>query len=391
MMRTGGLAVDKPSRLDWPTRLQMARDGVMVLIGLGLVMWMVGIFISKVTNVVLVVCLGLVFQLLLSPVVERLSRVWRRGWAVLLVVLGTVVLVVSGGSTLIAVLSHQLVGLVGKLPRDFSVISGRAPGLLQWLNRLGVKISISSIEGRVLSSAGTASTFVLSRVVGLVTHLVGSIVESVITLFITVYLLIDGQRIHAAIVRLVPAPQREGLLAVEHTLGRVVGGYVRGQLLLSSIVGIAFGLGSWTIGLPYPLVIAILSAVMELIPLLGPVLGAILPVLLALLSSRPWIMVPEVLALLALVHIIESQFLGPRIIRAQVGLHPVLSVVALMIGADLWGLWGALFAVPAAGIIVAAWVAGVRVWRDKVVLPAGATTTSSEAALPPANVEQPPL
>jgi len=363
--------VEKPTRPDWPARLQMARDGVMVLIGLGLVVWMVATFISRITNVVLVVCLGLVFQMLLSPLVERLSRVWPRGWAVFVVVLGSVLIVVGGGGTTVALLTHQMVGLVAKLPRDLTAVSAKAPGLLQWVNRLGLKVSAANVESKILSNAGVASSFVLTRVVGLVTHLVGSVVEAAITLFITIYLLIDGERIHIGIVRLVPAPQREGLLAVEHTLGRVVGGYVRGQLLLSSIVGVAFGLGSWTIGLPYPLVIGIVSAVMELIPLLGPILGAILPVLLALLSSRPWIMVPEVLALLGLVHLIESQLLGPRIIRAQVGLHPVLSVVALMIGADLWGVWGALFAVPAAGIIVAAWVAAGRVWREKVVLPAG--------------------
>ncbi len=362
--------MDKPQRLDWLTRLRAARDAVMVLIGLGLVFWMVAIFISRVTNVVLVVVLGLIFQMLLSPIVERLSKVWPRGWAIFVVVLGSLVIVVGGGGTMVALLTHQLVGLVRRMPNDLTDLTQRAPGLLRWVNHLGLKVTASSIESKILSSAGVASSFVLTRLVGLITHLVDSVVESAITLFITIYLLIDGERIHLGIVRLVPAPQREGLLAVEHTLGRVVGGYVRGQLLLSSIVGVAFGLGSWMIGLPYPLVIGIVSSVMELIPLLGPILGAILPVLLALLSPRPWVNTGEVLALLGLVHLIESQLLGPRIIRAQVGLHPVLSVVALMIGADLWGVWGALFAVPAAGIIVAAWVAAVRVWREKVVIPA---------------------
>jgi predicted PurR-regulated permease PerM len=354
----------------------------MVLIGLGLVGWMLVAFISRVTNVVLVICLGLVFQMLLSPLVDRLSRWWPRGWAILAVVAGSVLMVVGGGGAMVALLTHQIGGLVNRLPKDFNVLSGQAPGLLQWLNHLGIKISLPAIESRVLGQIGVASTFVLHRIVSIVTHLVGSVVEAAVTIFITIYLLVDAERIHGAIVRLVPPAQREGLLAIEHTLGRVVGGYVRGQLLLSSIVGMAFGLGSWGIGLPYPLVVGILSAVMELIPLLGPILGAVLPVLLALMNAHPFIRVPEVLALLGLVHLIESQLLGPRIIRTQVGLHPVLSVVALMIGADLWGVWGALVAVPSAGILVAAWVAGVRVWRDKVVIPAS-QTNGSELALPP--------
>jgi predicted PurR-regulated permease PerM len=135
------------------------------------------------------------------------------------------------------------------------------------------------------------------------------------------------------------------------------------------MVGLAFGIGAELIGMPYATVIGVVAAFMELIPLLGPMLGAVLPVTMALLGNQPWTQVPEVLALLGLVHLLESQVLAPRIIRSQVGLHPVLSAVALMVGADLKGVLGALFAVPAAGILVAAWVAGVRVWRERVVLP----------------------
>ncbi len=367
----------KPSRTDWARRLTMARDGVMVIMGAGLIIWVLALFIAHILNVVLVICLGLIFQMLLSPLVDRLSRVWPRNWAILVVVAGTVLIVVAGGGTMVEILVHQLAGLVGRIPKDVAIVKTRMPGLLEWVRHVGVKTNLSSIEGRILSS----SSFIIGRVVSLLTHFVDSIVETAITLFITVYLLVDAERIHSSIVRLVPPPQREGLLAAEHTLGRVVGGYVRGQLLLSSIVGLAFGLGSWIIGLPYPVVVGIIAAVMELIPLIGPVLGAVLPVLLAALSARPLLTVAEVLMLLGVVHLIESQLLGPRIIRSQVGLHPVLSVVALMIGADLWGIWGALIAVPAAGIVVAAWVAAVRLWREKVVLPAGPDEHSQ--ALPP--------
>lgn len=372
----------------WRRRLAMSRDAVMVAVGLGLVVWVVGMFLSRVANVVLVLCLALVFEMLLSPLVDRLSRYWGRGWAVLAVVFAAFVTVVGGGAFLIALLTTQIAHLVDRLPHDLAIVSVHIPGFLHTLKRFGFKVSVGSIEGHLIGSLGNISKLVgnlsravLTRLVDLVTNVVDSVVESAITIFVTIYLLVDAERIHAAVLRLVPPRQREGFLAVEHTLGRVVGGYVRGQLALSSIVGLAFGLGCWLIGLPYPLLIGILAAIMELIPLLGPVLGAILPVVLALFSGRLWVEVPEVLVLLALVHLIESQLLGPRIIRQQVGLHPVLSVVALMIGADLWGVWGALFAVPAAGIIVAGWVAGVRVWREKVVV--GPAEGPAEAPLAP--------
>ncbi|MHB1611274.1 MAG: AI-2E family transporter, partial [Sulfobacillus sp.] len=266
----------------------------------------------------------------------------------------------------------------------FHVVVQHTPGILNGLSNIGLKINVPQIEDKIFSSMGQMSTLVVRQTVVIVTNLIDFIVDGVIILFITVYLLLEADRIQMAVLRLVPNQHRESLLAVEHTLTRVVGGYVRGQFLLSLIVGTGFGLGSWIIGLPYPLVIGVFASVMELIPLLGPVLGAILPLILALFNN-PWVAVPEVLVLLAAIHLVESQILGPRIIRNQVGLHPVLSVVALMIGAELQGIWGALFAVPAAGILVAAWVAAVRVWREKVVLPSQTAASSGDT-----NPEQPP-
>ncbi|POB09264.1 hypothetical protein CO251_16385 [Sulfobacillus sp. hq2] len=357
---------------NWATRLAMARDAVLVILGAGLVLMALWWVLSRLGNVVVVLMMAVMFEITLSPLVERLALYWRRPWAVLLVVLTTVVVFAVGGVLLITVIASQLANLVAKLPQEIQTVTQTTPGLMAWFRHNGVQLNVVELEDRLVSSLGQVSSFLVTQTVNIVTHLVDTIVDAAITLFITVYLLLDATRIQSGVLRLIPHKQREGLLAVEHTLARVVGGYVRGQIALSVIVGTAFGFGTWLIGLPYPLVIGVFAAVMELIPMLGPVLGAILPIILALFG-RPWIQVPEVLVLLAAAHLLESQILGPRIIRSQVGIHPVVSVIALMIGATLRGILGALFAVPIAGIIVAAWVAGVRVWREKVVLPSQPT------------------
>lgn len=357
---------------NWATRLAMARDAVLVILGAGLVLMALWWVLSRLGNVVVVLMMAVMFEITLSPLVERLALYWRRPWAVLLVVLTTVVVFAVGGVLLITVIASQLANLVAKLPQEIQTVTQTTPGLMAWFRHNGVQLNVVELEDRLVSSLGQVSSFLVTQTVNIVTHLVDTIVDAAITLFITVYLLLDATRIQSGVLRLIPHKQREGLLAVEHTLARVIGGYVRGQIALSVIVGTAFGFGTWLIGLPYPLVIGVFAAVMELIPMLGPVLGAILPIILALFG-RPWIQVPEVLVLLAAAHLLESQILGPRIIRSQVGIHPVVSVIALMIGATLRGILGALFAVPIAGIIVAAWVAGVRVWREKVVLPSQPT------------------
>lgn len=371
-----------------PNRFNMAiartRDIVLVIIGIGIILIAAAMALSRVANVVVVLVLAMMFEITLSPLVEKVALVWKRPWAVLVIVGTSVLLLVAGGVLLVTVIAAQLATLVTKLPGEFHVVVQHTPGILNGLSNIGLKINVPQIEDKIFSSMGQMSTLVVRQTVVIVTNLIDFIVDGVIILFITVYLLLEADRIQMAVLRLVPNQHRESLLAVEHTLTRVVGGYVRGQFLLSLIVGTGFGLGSWIIGLPYPLVIGVFASVMELIPLLGPVLGAILPLILALFYN-PWVAVPEVLVLLAAIHLVESQILGPRIIRNQVGLHPVLSVVALMIGAELQGIWGALFAVPAAGILVAAWVAAVRVWREKVVLPSQTAASSGDT-----NPEQPP-
>lgn len=348
-------------------QLAKVRDIVLIVIGSGIILLSTWWALGRIGNVVFVVLMALMFEITLSPVVDRLTGRFSRPWTVLIVMALVVLILGGGGGYLLTVMTGQIAALVGRLPVDFQRLQ-TLPWFRNTIHELGPHISVLAIENRIFSSVGQLSTVVLTQTVNVVTQFVDGIVDGAIILFITVYLLLDAERIQSAIVRLVPEQHKEGLLAVEHTLGRVIGGYVRGQVSLSLMIGSAFGIGSWLIGLPYPLVIGVVAGLMELIPLLGPILGAILPIILAFFSN-PWVEVPEVLVLLGAVHLLESQILAPRIIRSYVGLHPVLSVVALMIGAELQGVTGALFAVPVAGIIVAAWVAAVRVWREKVVLP----------------------
>lgn len=348
--------------------LAALRDLVLVVVGVSAIIYGLWFLLSRLGRVVLIVILAVIFTITLSPLVDRLSLRWRRPWAVLVVVLGAVVVLVGGGAILGTVMTGQIVSLIRKVPPNVQHLSNLAPGVLAWLNHNDVHVNVAEIESKILANAGKVSSFVVSQTFNIVTNVIGGVVDGAIVLFVTIYWLLDAERMQAAVLRLVPVQNRDLLIAVEHTLTRVVGGYVRGQLLLSAVVGTAFGIGSWVIGLPYPLLIGALAGFMELIPLLGPILGAVVPFIMAL-TSHPLVQVPEVAILFAAVHLLESQILGPRIIRSQVGLHPVLSVLALMIGADWQGLWGALFAVPAAGILVAAWVAAVRVWRERVVLP----------------------
>lgn len=345
--------------------LARLRDLLMIIIMAGIILFAAERVLSRLHEVVIVLLLTTTIVITLNPLVNLLSRRWKRGWAVLTVVAVAMILVFGGLATLSSIIVIQIQHLARQLPADLQRLM---PSILGTLDRAGIHLNLKDIEHSALQNATSTSTTVLHGTVAIVSGIVKSLVDTVLIIFLTIYLLLDAARIGMSLQRLVPRKSVPGFLAVEGTVVRVVGGYVRGQLLLSLLIGLAFGLGSAVMGLPDAVLIAFIAALGEMIPLLGPVIGAVLPFVFALLN-HPAVHVPEVLILVLGIHLLESDVLGPRIMRGQVGLHPVLSVTALLIGATWLGIWGALFAVPTAGIIVAALRAGAKAWKSYAVEP----------------------
>jgi predicted PurR-regulated permease PerM len=179
---------------------------------------------------------------------------------------------------------------------------------------------------------------------------------------LSVYLLIDGARLKRWIQRNAPLPQRERAQFVMHTLERVVGGYIRGQLTLSILIGVLVGVGMTIFRLPYAVLLGVLAFVLEFIPVLGTLTSGAVCVLIAL--SQGWLVAAGVLIYFIVVHVFEGDIVGPRIVGKAVGLHPALSLVTLIAGAELFGIWGAVLAAPLAGLIQALLIAIWQNWRE---------------------------
>ncbi len=145
------------------------------------------------------------------------------------------------------------------------------------------------------------------------------------------------------------------------TLQRVVGGYLRGQLLLCGFIGVLVGVGMQIIGVPFALLLGVLAFVLEFIPVLGTLVSGAICVLLAL--TRGWVIALIVLVYFVVVHVIEGDVVGPRLVGKAIGLHPVISLAALIAGAELFGIGGALLASPVAGVLQALLVAIWVEWR----------------------------
>jgi predicted PurR-regulated permease PerM len=296
----------------------------------------------------------------LAPVVKFLERVMPRFLAILIVYL----LVLGALSALLYLIVRtaivQFVSLSGYV--RFLLTPGEnaqfAP-LEQILQSFGISQSqIASARDQVVASIeGFAGS-----IVPLLTGLVGAILDVILVAVLSIYLLADGSRMFVWLRGNMPVPQQGRMKFLLDTLQRVVGGYIRGQLLLCGLVGLLVGVGMQIIGVPFALLLGVLAFVLEFIPVLGTLVSGAICVLLAL--TKGWIIAVIVLVYFVVVHVLEGDVVGPRIVGKTIGLHPVVSLVALIAGSELFGIAGALLASPVAGVLQALLIAIWTDWRE---------------------------
>src|SRR6266571_581532 len=295
----------------------------------------------------------------LAPAVKLLERVMPRFLAILIVYL----IVLGALSTLLYLIVSTAIAQVISLSDYVRFLltpgkSGQLTPLEQTLRSLGISQSqIASTRDQVVASIeGFAGS-----VVPLLTGIVGAVLDVILVAVISIYLLAGGARVSNWLRGNMPGQLQGRMRLLLDTLQRVVGGYIRGQLLLCGLIGILVGVGMQVIGVPFALLLGVLAFVLEFIPVLGTLVSGAICVLLAL--TKGWVTAVIVLVYFVVVHVIEGDVVGPRIVGKAVGLHPVVSLAALIAGAELFGIAGALLASPVAGVLQALLIAIWLEWR----------------------------
>jgi predicted PurR-regulated permease PerM len=179
---------------------------------------------------------------------------------------------------------------------------------------------------------------------------------------IAFYLLVDLSNFTAMVRRLVPPRHRAEVEHVGGELAKVVGGFVRGQLLIALFVGAATSTALGLVGLRFWLVIGVIAGFANLVPLLGPFVAGVLGVTVALVTDGLGLAV-LVMVLMTGVQQLESSVLSPLIMGRTVRIHPLAVLFGVLIAAALWGVLGMLLVVPA---VAAAKVLASHVWRTRV-------------------------
>jgi predicted PurR-regulated permease PerM len=333
---------------EWARRRDVAITLFISSIGLLFLLWLAGHVIS--TLVLLAIAMLIAYAL--TPAVNALARTVPRWLAVAVVYVIFVGCLVGILAVTVNSIANEVMSLVQYVHALLTPgQGGRSGGAIQ---HLLARLGISSTQVRDAAQAALAQARGLAgSVLPVISGVATVVIDLVVVIVLSIYFLADGPRVGRWLRTRSPVSQRERAIFVLETCNRVLGGYIRGQVTLCALVGLLVGFGmQFVFHLPFAILLGIFAFLLEFIPFLGVFVSGLACVLVGLFSGGPLVAF-LVLGYFVLVHIFEGDVVGPRIVGAAVGIHPAVSLVALIIGAEVFGLWGALFAAPVAGVLQA--------------------------------------
>jgi predicted PurR-regulated permease PerM len=381
------------------------------LVGLPLVLLLLWTVASAVAHVVFLFLVAGLVALLLDPLVRALGRLRiPRGFSIAVVYLSFAAALVVSAIAIGAVVIDQSREAADRIDTYLTVERGQTgetdaerdvDRLQAWLDDHGLERIQVREQGQdfVDSLRDADPQEYTSRVIDFLEGAALSIFELlfslVLIIVVSVYMLLDMGRLSAAVDRRFPPHPASGSLIPR--MEGALAGYVRGQLLLSLIIGVSAGVGLWVLGMlgwangmdRYALLFGAWVGATELIPYLGPWLGAIPPVIYALVVdpvSAIWVTL-----LFLAIHQIEGHIVVPNVMGSALRLHPLLVIFGLLAGGEIYGLPGIFVALPLLAGLRALWeFAGERVqlesWREEGTVPVEVEIEEAPPPPPAANV-----
>jgi predicted PurR-regulated permease PerM len=348
-------------------------------------------------TIFLVLVVASLAALVLAPLVRLLSRALPRGLAILCSYVAVIVLVALVAAGLATPVATQLIHLEHNLPTLTRDANRDLADIQRFFDRHGIKIHIlkqgqsalSTLEKDLLKRSGAIVSF--SR--GLLSKAVSVGIDLILILVLSIYMLVYSRDIGRLVRRLMPdgdgTPEDDYPTLVQ----RAVSGYVRGQLLFSLAMGLAvaltvtvFGLvGLFPAGTTYSWFFGVFYGLMEFIPYVGPIIGPI-PALLVALFEHPISALWLLIAFIALQQL-EGHVVAPLLFRRTLRINPILIIVALLVGDKLYGIAGALVALP---VIAVLRITAIYLRRHTVFEPWGATLLDPMPTPPDPNPEPKP-
>jgi len=292
-----------------------------------------------------------------DPLADRLERLGlSRAWAATLVFL--VLILALGGVLLLLIplISRQIENLIQNLPRYAQWAQQTAWPWLQGKLHLDPRMFDSDqllVAFKAhMGSIGDVATAVLGKVsrsgLGIVLWLTNLVLIPVVAF----YLLRDWDRLVGTIDRMLPRSIEPTIAHLAHESDKVLGAFVRGQLLVMLALGIFYGAGLSLVGLSVGLLIGIVAGLLSFVPYLGFIVGFGAAVIAVLVQYGDWAHLLIICGVFVVGQLLEGYVLVPKLVGDKIGLHPVAVIFSVLAGGYLFGFLGVLLALPAASVIM---------------------------------------
>lgn len=219
-----------------------------------------------------------------------------------------------------------------------------------FLDQHNIHYDLLSKAGDATHQLSNQSTNILDNAITIVSTTTQLLLDTTLILIIAFYLLNDGPRLLRTGVQLIPGERRNQVTYFIESLDRVMGGYIRGQLFLSTLAGALGGGAAAVLGVPYPLLIGIMTFLLQTIPVIGPMI-AVLPAVVISLFFVSFTKTVILFVWFLVFQQVVTNVLGPKVMGSAVGIHPLEALIAVLLGYPLGGLLGAFLAVPVMGIL----------------------------------------
>jgi predicted PurR-regulated permease PerM len=322
------------------------------------------LLVLRLMNVLIMVFVALVIAATIRPMVSFLQR--RRipkALAVSLIYLGILGVITGLFVLVIPALVDQGGALVRGLPQVYaSLVVSLEKSPIEAIRTLPQRLPTGD---QLASQLQAASSMVLTGALGIGMGVLGFLTQMVSIIVLSIYLTFDQSRLERFWLSLAPTARRPELLAIWREIESRLGGYVRGELLLMTSIGVLSSLGYIAMGLPYALALGALAGLLEFVPMVGPTLGAIPAVLVALSISPQAALL--VVAYTIVLQMAENHILVPRLMGRSVGVSPIMVILAVFTFSSLLGITGAFLAIPLAAIL--------QVLMDHLIVHAGVAST----------------
>lgn len=317
---------------------------------LAFVLFLIAVIIYFFSKVIVIIAISLLISLIFHPIVSFIeTKKIKRFPATLFVFFGFSLLFYFGLSFFIPEFINQINSL-GKIIKDISVkeqIALFEDKIIKLLPFLSKELIVNKIE----SYSTSMIDGILNQISSLLSNIFAMAALIVVIPFTTFFFLKDRIKILKGLMSLIPNKYSEMSYWIFKMISLQLGKYVRGWVIDACFVGVACGIGFYFIGIQNSLALGIIAGIGHLVPYFGPIIGGIPALIISLVQFGNFSALPLISILLITIYTVDNGIIQPYVFSKSVNMHPLLIILIIVAGSELFGIIGMLLAIPTATVI----------------------------------------